>query len=56
MTAIVSMGVATMMQNSFKEQRKTILMETLRSKKAGFESILFIAGDKGEVPAKREGA
>lgn len=40
MTAIVSLGVATMMQNSFKEQRRIVLLDTLKSQKTKFESMI----------------
>lgn len=40
MTAIVSLGVATMMQNSFKEQRRIVLLDTLKNQKTKFESMI----------------
>lgn len=40
MTAIVSLGVATMMQNSFKEQRRVVLLDTLKNQKTKFESMI----------------
>lgn len=40
MTAIVSLGVATMMQNSFKEQRRVVLLDTLKNQKSKFESMI----------------
>lgn len=40
MTAIVSLGVATMMQNSFKEQRRVVLIDTLKNQKTKFESMI----------------
>jgi len=40
MTAIVSMGVATMMQNSMQEQRKAVLLDFLKSQKSKFEFLI----------------
>lgn len=40
MTIIISMGVATMMQNSFKEQRRVVLLDTLRNQKVRIETML----------------
>lgn len=40
MTAIVSLGVATMMQNSFKEQRKIVLLDTLKNQKSRLETVI----------------
>lgn len=40
MTAIVSMGVATMMQNSMQEQRKVVMMDFLKSQKSKFEFLI----------------
>jgi hypothetical protein len=39
MTAVVSLGVATMMQNSFKEQRRIVLLDTLKNQKTRFETM-----------------
>ena len=40
MTAIVSLGIATMMQNSFKEQRRIVLLDTLKNQKMKLESMM----------------
>ena len=40
MTAIVSLGIATMMQNSMKEQRKIVIMDTLKNQKQRFEFLI----------------
>ena len=40
MTAIVSLGIATMMQNSFKEQRRIVLLDTLKNQKTKLESMM----------------
>lgn len=40
MTIIISLGVATMMQNSFKEQRRVVLLDTLRNQKTRFETMI----------------
>ncbi len=40
MTIIISLGVATMMQNSFKEQRRVVLLDTLRNQKTRIETMM----------------
>lgn len=40
MTIIIAMGVATMMQNSFKEQRRVIVLDTLRNQKSRIETMI----------------
>jgi hypothetical protein len=40
MAAIVSLGVATMMQNSMKESRRMIILDTLKNKKILFDNML----------------
>lgn len=40
LTAVVSLGIATMIQNSMIEQKKVVLLSTLREKKIAIESML----------------
>jgi hypothetical protein len=40
MTAIVATGIATMMQNSATEQRKVVLLDTLKNQKQKFEYLV----------------
>lgn len=40
LTAVVSLGIATMIQNSMIEQKKTVLLATLREKKIAIENML----------------
>jgi hypothetical protein len=40
MAAIVSLGVATMMQNSMKESRRMVILDTLKNKKILFDNML----------------
>jgi len=40
MAAMVSLGVATMMQNSMKESRRVTLLDTLKNKKIQFDNMM----------------
>ena len=40
LAAIVSLGIATMMQNSFKEQKKIVLLATVKELKARQENLI----------------
>ncbi len=40
MTIIISLGIASMMQNSFKEQRRVVLLDTLRNTKTRLETMV----------------
>lgn len=40
LTAVVSLGIATMIQNSMVEQKKTVLLNTLRENKTRIENLL----------------
>ncbi len=58
MAAMVSLGVATMMQNSMRESRRVQLLDTLKNRKVNFDNMLrdpdiwtaTVSGNSGSVP------